>query len=94
MSESLEAQARALGIPMQIVIDNDTRYYNCDAHAASLAEITDNGKFAVYQGQCSNGHHYEVRRSIKELQSEMHIENGELVYGQGQSFDGGELEVY
>jgi hypothetical protein len=93
---SLESQATELGIPMQIRIDDKTRYSYCDAHMANLASIE--GKHAIYKGECANGHVYEVRRLIAELQQEVvrsaQIINGEVVVGDGKSFAATDLEEY
>jgi hypothetical protein len=95
---TLESEAAELGIPMQIVIDDETRQEDCDAHAATLVSI-DGGKHATYQGQCNMGHHYKVRRLVSELQAEYKKKvtydvHGEVQYGLGEDFDGGNLEEY
>lgn len=85
---SLEATAKGLGIPMQIEITDGIRYRSCDAHMASLVSIE--GTNAIYRGQCSNRHQYEMRYNIAELKNMTHIENGEIVFGseKGHKFDG------
>jgi len=87
---SLEAQARNLGIPMQMVVDDGLRYDYCDAHSATLVSIE--GTKAVYGGECNNGHIYEMEYEIEELQQKAHIENGEIVYGTEKGFKAGKLE--
>lgn len=93
---SLEAQAAELGIPMQIQIDDETRYSYCDAHMATLASLE--GKHAIYKGECANGHTYEVKRLVAELQAEvkrtMQIINGEVVIGDDAGFSSPGLEEY
>ena len=76
---SLEAQARQLGIPMMLDVDDGLRFTDCVAHEATLVSIE--GDHAIYQGVCPVGHHYEQRFEIAELQKMAHIENGEIVYG-------------
>lgn len=89
---NLEEEASKLGIPMKMVVDDGLRYSYCDAHEATLVSIE--GKHAVYKGQCANQHKYEQRFLISEIQQGLHILGGELVIGDGKSFDGGELEEY
>lgn len=91
-SKDLEAQAGALGIPMQIRIDDNLRYNFCDARVADLASIE--GETAVYKGECSCRHHYEIRYEIEELRKMVQIVNGQLVVGQNKSFKAGQLEEY
>lgn len=90
MQPTLEARANTLGIPTHIVIDDKLRYQECAAHAANLVSIE--GKNAIYQGECGVGHHYDMEFTFEELRRMMHIENGEIVYGNAKAFEGGELE--
>lgn len=92
MSESLETQAAHLGIPLQMKIDDDTRYSYCSAHMATLASIE--GKNAIYKGECNNGHIYEAEFEIEELQRMAHIENGEIVFGDKKGYEADKLEEY
>lgn len=92
VSASMEAQAKTLGIPTHIIIDDVTRYSDCDAHAANLVSIE--GKIAVYKGECNMGHNYESRMEIHELQKMAHIENGEIVYGSKKDFEMPSLENF
>lgn len=93
---TLEAEARSLGIPMQIHVDDETRYSWCSAHMANLTGIE--GKHAIYKGECANGHLYEVRRLISELQQEMknsvQIINGGVVVGKDEGFSSPGLAEY
>lgn len=94
---SLEAQAAELGIPMQIVVDDDTRYSYCSAHTATLTSLE--GKHAYYSGECDNRHVYHVKRLVSELQSEYKKKlqvgaNGKLVWGMDEGFKAGELEEF
>lgn len=89
---SLEAKAKELGIPMQLVVDDGLRYSYCAAHMGTLTAIE--GTLTVYSGQCGNRHRYEMRYEIQELQKMAHIENGEIVVGQGKGYKADNLEEY
>lgn len=89
---SLEVQARDLGIPMEIEIDDGTRYDYCDAHMGTLASIE--GTTAVYKGQCSNRHVYQMRVEIEELRRRYSIVDGELVMGEEKGYKANDLEEY
>lgn len=89
---SLESQASELGIPMEIVIDDSTRYPECDAHAATLASIE--GTKAIYRGQCANRHVYRMEYEIHELQQQVEVIDGEYVVGQGKGHKLDDLEEY
>jgi hypothetical protein len=94
---SLESQARELGIPMRIVIDDETRQDGCDAHAATLVSL--DGKHATYQGVCNMGHHYKMKRLVTELQDEymksFEVDvHGEISMGYGESEDASSLREY
>lgn len=93
---SLEAEAKSLGIPMKIKVDNQLRYSYCDAHMATLVSIE--GKHALYKGQCINRHTYEVRRLVSELQQEMlqsvQIINGQVTLGKDEGFSSPGLAEY
>jgi hypothetical protein len=91
-NSTLESQANLFGIPMQITIDNDLRYSDCDAHMATLTSIE--GKHAIYKGECMMGHNYEMSYEIEELKKMAHIENGEIVFGDKKDFVAGDLEEY
>jgi hypothetical protein len=88
----MEAKAEALGIPMQLMVNDDLRYSYCDAFEATLVSIE--GTKAIYQGVCANGHHYEMDFEIEELKKQAYIENGEIVYGSKKDFVAGDLEEY
>ncbi len=90
---SLAAKALELGIPMQIEIDNELRYSYCDAHMADLASL-EGKKYAIYKGECSCRHTYEIRREIQELQQSAQIVNGEIMYGNQKGFVADELEEF
>lgn len=90
---SIAAQARELGIPMQIPIDDELRHSYCDARMADLASI-EGKKTAVYKGECSCRHTYMIRREIQELQRSAQILNGEIVYGNEKGFVADELEEF
>ena len=89
---SIEAQAAELGIPMEVKIDDLTRYDTCDAHMATLVSIE--GTRALYKGQCVNQHVYEQTFEIAELQQMARIEGDEIVYGSGKAFKANGLEEY
>lgn len=89
---SLEAQARELGIPMRLDVNDELRYSYCDAHMATLVSIE--GKHAIYKGQCTLQHEYEQRFEITELQAMARIENDEIVIGQSKGFVADALDEY
>lgn len=93
---SLESEAASLGIPMKIVVDDKLRYSYCDAHEAVLVSLE--GKHAIYKGQCANGHRYEVKRLVSELQAEfsqkLQFINGRLSLGREEGFKAGDLEEF
>lgn len=64
----LRAKAGRLGIPLKIAITDDIRYDYCDARIADLTSIE--GKHALYTGECSCGHNYQLKRLIADLQKE------------------------
>lgn len=92
MADTLEAQAKQLGIPMQVVVDDGLRYSYCAAHTATLASIE--GTRAVYSGECANRHKYEMTYEIHELQQKAQIVNGEIVVGEGKGYKAQDLEEY
>lgn len=92
MSETLEAKAAMLGIPMQLNVDDKLRYSYCDAHMANLVSIE--GKNAVYKGECANGHQYEMEYEIEELKRMAQIVNGEIVFGGQKGYQADSLEEY
>lgn len=91
--DSLESQAKFLGIPMKIAIDDNMRYSYCNASMADLHSI-EGKKMAVYRGECICGHHYEIRREIQELQQSLQVLNGELTLGNSKGFVADDLEEF
>lgn len=82
--ETLEQVATREGISMKMLVDDGLRYSYCDAHMADLVSIE--GTQAVYRGECSNRHQYEMRREIDEIRQNAHIQGGQMVYGDDKGF--------
>lgn len=92
MSDSLEALAKQYGIPMEVEINDDTRQKDCDAHMATLVSIE--GKQAIYEGECTVGHHYEFVHELTEAQQAIQIVNGELSLGADKGYEATNLQEY
>lgn len=70
------------GIPRAVIINDQNRHPACDAHEATLIDVSPDGKTATYKGACNVGHHYSRTLDVQELKSKTRavIVNGELVY--------------
>lgn len=84
MAESLEAMALREGIPLKMMVDDELRYSDCDAHMADLTGIE--GTVAIYKGECNVGHHYDMRREINEIRQQAQISGGKIVIGDDKGF--------
>ncbi len=61
------------GIPAAIPINDHKRYSYCDAHEATLEDVSPDGQFATYRGVCSCRHVYMERFEVEELKRKTRV---------------------
>lgn len=87
-------QAAKLGIAYKIPITAAIRQVGCDAVYAEFAGVQ--GKHALYLGECSCRHRYEIKVLLKKAQAQQQltIQNGDIGVGKSRGFQLKDLGEY